>query len=83
MNRRRLFHQSTDRNRARHMRGQQPPKEGISRVGGRTRRVDVIVHHPGMNRPAAEVADAIKDNANRSRTARRTLAQRVTRPRLT
>ena len=49
------------------MGGQQPPKEGIRRVGDRTSRVDVVVHHTRMNRPAAEVAHAIDDDADRSR----------------
>ena len=47
------------------MGGQQPPKKGIRCVGGRTRRVDVIVHHTRVNRPAAEVAYAIDNDADR------------------
>ena len=57
------------------MGGQQPPKKGIRRVGGRTRRVDVVVHHAGVNRPAAEVAYAIDNDADRCRATGRPLAQ--------
>ena len=62
------------------MGGQQPPKKGIRRVGGRTRRVDVIVHHTRVNRPAAEVAHAIDGDADRSRATGRPLSQRMASP---
>ena len=59
------------------MGGQKPPKKGIRRVGGRTRRVDVIVHHTRVNRPAAEVAHAIDTDADRSRATGCPLSQRM------